>query len=708
MDTVTDTGTDATAVLDGVSRWWLWLDAFVVFLGAFLLFLIQPAYSKFILPWFGGVPLVWATALVFFQCALLAGYAYAHLLNRRLAPRYQLGLHCLLLLVSLTFLPVMPGEQWKPSGGDAPGWRILAMLVVTLGMPYMLLAATSPLVQAWIARYRRQIVPYRLFSLSNLASLLGLLSYPFLIEPAIGLELQFTVWSRAYGLYAVAMALLMGVTAVAVRKQAASGIAADTSHEDLAEEQERPAWQTQALWVALAACPSMLFLATTQHLTLDVAPVPFLWVLPLVLYLLTFVICFEFPHFLPQRLLGFLSSAAATLVGLLVAMPYLVPDFRLEIVALCGGLFVMMLFCHAELYDRRPVPRHLTRFYLMTALGGALGGSFVGLVAHRIFHGHYEIYVGLGLCTALVLLVEWPRRDRRQGDFEVTFSLAAPLFATALVITLPFLSANRSQMRAERNFFGALRVVEGSEHGLPAWRQLDHGTTKHGVQLLAPSRKCQAVAYYSNDSGVGRLMAVLQERHPALRVGVIGLGIGTLAAYARPADEFVFYEINPLIERIAREDFSFLSECAQHVQVRLGDARVQMESEAPNAYSVLFVDAFSGDSIPTHLLTREAFAVYTRHLAANGVMLVNISNRYLDLRPVVRASAASAGFDVVFLGSQRGADDQVFDAVWALLARDPAIISDVSIRVAAGRTPQPKEEVLWTDDFSNLFRVMEK
>lgn len=332
----------------------------------------------------------------------------------------------------------------------------------------------------------------------------------------------------------------------------------------------------------------------------------------------------------------------------------------------------------------------------------------MGLVAHHIFNGHYEVYVGLCLCTGLALLVERQRRDRSQGDLEVTFSLAVPLFATALVITLPFLSANRAEMRAERNFFGALRVVEGRENGLPAYRQLDHGSTKHGVQLLAPSRKCEAVAYYSSDSGVGRLMAVLKAKNPLLRVGVIGLGTGTMAAYARPADEYVFYEINPLIERIAREDFSFLNECAQHVQVRIGDARIQMEAEVPNAYDVLVLDAFSGDSIPTHLLTREAFAVYARHLAADGVMLVNISNRYLDLRPVVRAGASTAGFDVAFLGSHRGAEHQVFDAVWVLLARDPAIFAEASIRDASARTPQPKAEVLWTDDFSNLFRVMEK
>ncbi len=691
-----------------VARGWLWLDAAVVFLGAFLLFLIQPAYSKFILPWFGGAPLVWATALVFFQCALLAGYAYAHLLIGKLPPRLQLGVHCLLLVASLAFLPVAPGEQWKPTGGQPPSGHILAMLVATLGLPYMLLAATSPLVQAWIARYRHQIVPYRLFSLSNLASLLGLLSYPFLIEPALGLEWQFNAWAVGYVIYALAMALLVGVTGFAMRHQpvheADAGFALAAAPRDPAPSP----WHIQALWVALAACPSLLFLATTQHLTLDVAPVPFLWVLPLVLYLLTFVICFEFPHFLPKTLLGILAAIAAALVGFLVAMPYLVPDFRIQLLLICSGLFVMMLFCHAELYNRRPAPRQLTRFYLMTALGGALGGSFVGLLAHHLFNGHYEIYVGLALCAGIALLVEWSRRDRRDGEFEVTFPIAVTLFSTALVITLPFLSANRSELRAERNFFGALRVVEGREHGLPVWRQLDHGTTKHGVQLLAPARKCQAVAYYSPDSGVGRSITALQNRQPSLRIGVIGLGVGTLAAFARPTDHMIFYEINPLIEQIAREDFSFLTECAQGVEVRLGDARIQLEKEAPNTYDILIVDAFSGDSIPTHLLTREAFAVYRKHLAPAGVILVNISNRYLDLRPVVRAGSATVGLDAVFLGSPRGTDDQVFDAVWALLEHDGTLSRNAEIRSASARTPQPAQEVLWTDDFSNLFRVMQK
>ncbi len=683
-----------------------WLDATVVFLGAFLLFLIQPAYSKFILPWFGGAPLVWATALVFFQCALLAGYAYAHWVSSYLAPRFQFVLHCALLAISLSFLPVAPGEHWKPGGGDPPTLHILGMLVSTLGLPYMLLAATSPLVQAWIARYRHQIVPYRLFSVSNLASLLGLLSYPFLIEPAMGLQRQFAFWASLYLAYCGAVLLLVGVTARAIYRD--TGSPQDPEAAPASAADAVPHSRTQALWIALAAMPSLLFLAVTQHLTLDVAPVPFLWVLPLVLYLLTFVLSFEYPQLLPRRVLAIVAAAASSLVGLVVAMPHLLPDFRLQLLVVSLGLFAMMLFCHAELYARRPSPRHLTRFYLMTALGGALGGSFVGLAAHHLFRGYYEVYFGLAGCAALAFFVEWKRRSRRDGDFEVTFPVAVTLFSVALVVTLPFLAANREASRIERNFFGALRMVEGREHGLPAWRQLDHGSTKHGLQLLSHTRRCEAVAYYSDDSGVGRILQVLQRAHSSLRIGVIGLGVGTLGAYARPDDDLVFYEINPLIEQIAREDFTYLSECAPQAEVRLGDARIRMEGEAPNAYDILFVDAFSGDSIPTHLLTREAFAVYARHLKPDGVILVNISNRYLDLRPVVRAGGGSAGFQTVFLGSNRGKDPHVFDAVWALLERGSTYQKAVEIRNATARTHQSDGAVLWTDDFSNLFRVMQK
>lgn len=698
---------DVSTAAAGLSRRWLLLDAAVVFLGAFLLFLIQPAYSKFILPWFGGVPLVWATALVFFQCALLAGYAYAHLLIGRVPPRIQLPLHLILLVASLWFLPVEPGEQWKPAGGDAPTGRILLMLLATLGLPYVLLAATSPLVQAWIARYRHQIVPYRLFSLSNLASLLALVSYPFLIEPSIGLRLQFQAWAVLYAVYVAVMAALAFITGLAARKHSTSAPQRSSPSQETAF-QARPAWRTQSLWVALAALPSLLFLATTQHLTLDVAPVPFLWVLPLVLYLLTFVICFEYPHRVPRRLLGFLSAVAATVMGLLVAMPFAVPDFRIALALQCGGLFVLMFYCHAELYARRPAPQFLTRFYLMTAFGGALGGTFVGLIAHHIFHGHYEIYAGLAGVPLLVFLLEWRRgRMLRGKDMELSFPMLVPLCAAALVASLPFVSAAREELRAARNFFGALRVIEGREHGLPAWRQLDHGSTKHGLQLLAPSKRCLPVAYYSPDSGIGRVMNVLGEQRPSLRVGVIGLGVGTLAAYARPADQFVFYEINPLVEQVAREDFSFLSECAEGVEVRIGDARIALEREAPNGFDVLVVDAFSGDSIPTHLLTHEAFRIYDRHLARDGIIIVNVSNRYLDLRPVVRAGAAATGRAAAFLGSQPDNDDHVFEALWALVSRDARLFDHPAIRNLSALTPQPRREVPWTDDFSNLFRVIQ-
>jgi hypothetical protein len=731
------------STVPAMSSRWLLLDVLVVFLGAFLLFLIQPAYSKFILPWFGGAPLVWATALVFFQTALLAGYGYAHLLVDRVPPRAQLMVHATLLLLSLWMLPVAPGEQWKPEGMEAPTLQIVMMLIATLGLPYMLLASTSPLVQAWIARHRHQMAPYRLFSLSNFASVLGLLSYPFLIEPALGLQLQFQAWAWGYGLYVLCACGLTLITARAIhRPDGAAG--KQPARADAAKPGDRHpvSTRTQLIWIALAACPSLLFLATTQHLTLDVAPVPFLWVLPLVIYLFTFVICFEFPHALPRRLLGLLAVLSVTAVSILAALPFLVGDYRVQILLFCGGLFLMALFCHAELYARRPNARHLTRFYLMTALGGALGGSFVGLLAHHLFNGYHEIYVGLAGCGLLVFLAEYdrsnavraasenanepaasgaaaqPNRAAPAGrhvpnteDFQVTFALAVPLCAAALAAAMPFAAAGKQSLRADRNFFGALRVVEVREHGVPVYRQLDHGSTKHGLQFLAPEKRCLATTYFSTDSGAGRLLESLGKQQQPLRVGIIGLGIGTLAAYAEPGDRYVFYEINPLMERIAREDFGFLSECAEPVaegvEVRLGDARIQLEQEADNQYDVFLIDAFSGDSIPTHLLTREAFELYATHLSGDGVMAINISNRYLDLRPVIRAAATAAGFETRFVGTERDAEAGGFDAVWGILSRDAAIFNQPLLREGIARTQQSEGEVLWTDDFSNLFRVLQ-
>ncbi|MDZ7639112.1 MAG: fused MFS/spermidine synthase [Bryobacterales bacterium] len=688
------------------------LDLLSVFLGAFLLFQIQPMVSKYILPWFGGAPLVWATCLVFFQLLLLAGYGYAHLLVSRVPPRGQALLHAALLLASLTALPGIPSESWKPTGGELPTTQILAMLAASIGLPYFALSSTSPLVQAWIARHRHHLVPYRLFSLSNLASILGLLSYPFLIEPAIGLRQQFFAWSALYALYALGMLSLIAYTFLRSHPAPPSGhpLPADAELQPLAPS---PTAKQRLVWLGLAACPSLLFLAFTNHLTQDVAPVPFLWVLPLVIYLLTFVICFEYPNRLPLGFLRWASVALMVVLALSFLLPILVASYIPEMILYCGSLLVIGLFCHGELYARRPAPQSLTAFYLMVSAGGALGGSFVGLVAPFLFSGYYEIYAGLALCGVLAFLVEMERaKTRKPGKFELAPATAVPLFAAALAAAIPFAMAGENHIRAARNFFGAITVTSivpqdsSAQSGNEAYRRLDHGSTRHGLQFAYPPRRCEPTTYFGPDGGAGLLLNTLRETKPAIRVGIIGLGIGTLAAYARPADAYVFYEINPLIETIAHDDFAYLSECSPGAAIRIGDARVELEKEAPNAYDVFIVDAFSGDSIPTHLLTEEAFRLYRKHLAPNGSIALNISNRYLQLAPVVAAGAEAIGFEAKFILNPGNEDLGTFTSHWAILSAQPELFDAPALRPRIASSAQPETLIHWTDDYSNLFRVL--
>lgn len=686
----------------------LLLDAITVFLSAVLLFQIQPVYSKYILPWFGGAPQVWTTALVFFQTMLLGGYAYAHLLASRLKPRGQFLLHGGLLLLSLLFVPVIPADAWKPAGTEIPTWRILAMLAATLGLPYFLLSSTSPLVQSWIARFRQGAVPYRLFSLSNLASIVGLLSYPFVIEPALGLRRQFDLWAIGYVAFVVSIGLLM-VSRWKAAAESGSSSAEQPSSAD-AEDAPAPTNAARLTWVIFAACPSILFLAVTNQLTQDVAPVPFLWVLPLVLYLLTFAICFEYFHWLPRTAIRWLAVLFVFLLGLSMSFRLFVENYVVVIALYCTGLFVASLFCHGELYARRPAPRHLTQFYLMVSVGGALGGMFVGLFAPYVFTSYWEINIGLGLCGLLVFYVAFEAM-KRQRPLRIPAELhtVPPLAAAALILAMPLAALRYGQIETARNFFGALRVQEKQPgEARDAFRQLAHGSTSHGIQFLAKDRECESAAYYGPQSGARRLMRAVREMQAlqGMRVGVIGLGVGSLAADAKPQDAVAFYEIDPLVEAFARTRFSFLTRCSTGVEVRLGDARVVLESEAPNRYDVLVLDAFSGDSIPMHLLTAEAFALYASHLAANGAIAVHISNRYLDLMPVVKAAGERQGFTVRFIRSSGDANTGYFEALWAVLVREEKLLSHESLAKAIAATPQTDRTLLWTDDFSNLLSAI--
>ncbi len=677
------------------------LFAATVFLSAFLLFQVQPLIARLILPWFGGSAAVWATCMLFFQLVLLLGYLYAHWITSGLRASRQVVLHGGLLAVSLLALPIAPNPAWKPTGGADPTLGILMLLGVTVGLPYFLLSTTGPLVQAWYARVTRGRLPYRLFALSNFASLLALLSYPPLVEPYLATRNQALIWSTGYALFAV-LALATGL-----RSRGGAEEPVAPAESDSAEE-PAPSFGTHLIWIALPACASAMLLAVTNHLTQDVAAIPFLWILPLALYLLSFVLCFDTANWY-RRWPTMIALALA-----LGAMCYrLWSDAHLSglkatIALFTVGFFLCCMFCHGELARRKPHPRYLTSFYLMMSVGGALGGVFVGLAAPYLFAGSFELPVSIGLCLLLALHVLFHDQQSpfRRGRLVWAWCLFAAYVAGCggllVNVTREWTSGARI---VARNFYGGLRVSdEDKEDDGFGSRKLLHGNINHGTQSLNPQHRNEPTTYYCRDSGVG--LAIREaEREGPVRVGVVGLGAGTLASYARAADYFRFYEINPLVIRIATNEFTYTRQAPSKVDIALGDARLSLEREAPENFDVLAVDAFSGDSIPVHLLTREAFALYFRHLKPEGVLAVHISNRYLDLLPVMKQAARAFGKQAREIDTEDNDDRSCFGCTWVLVTSRPGYFSRPRFE-AAETLEKSRDLPIWTDDYSNLFRIL--
>ena len=506
------------------------LYAATVVLSAFLLFQIQPVIARMILPWFGGSSAVWSVCMLFFQVGLMSGYAYAHGLARNVSPRRQAALHGLLLAASLLLMPAIPGAAWKPTEAGSPPLRILLMLTATIGLPYFLLSATSPLVQSWYARTHRGAVPYRLFSLSNLASLAGLFSYPFVMEPYLAVRTQALAWSWGYAVFAV----LCAATAWTCTRT----VAGASLPEEMREEIAAPPASLRTLWVLLAACPSILLLSVTTYLTQDVASIPFLWIVPLGVYLLSFVLCFQSGRYYRRGLFFRFSGVALASTCYLLTQQRPMTHVVFAVSFLTISLFVWCMTCHGELARLKPHPRHLTAFYLMVSVGGAAGGIFVGLIAPAVFNGYYEFPAGLALGGFLVATVL-----RREGKLvgAVPRAMAAVLL-TGMVVWLG--AGVRNSLHdcrlVARNFYGQLRVrdSEGS-------RRLFHGVITHGQQMLDPAERRRSTAYYCPGTGV-ELALTAPDHQGARRVGILGLGCGTLASYGRAGDVYRLYEINPL------------------------------------------------------------------------------------------------------------------------------------------------------------------
>jgi spermidine synthase len=670
------------------------LHAGTIFLSSFLLFLVQPLIARLILPWFGGSAAVWTTCMLFFQALLLAGYAYAHFLNSHVpGKKLQMSIHTVLLLGALAMLPIAPGEDWKPAGDAEPVSHILLLLGAAVGLPYFLLAATSPLVQAWFARARPGQNPYRLFAVSNLASLVALLGYPFVVEPFLSAGGQVSAWSWLF----VGFAALCAVAAwsapppAAPEEAAAGGAPVRRSHV--------------ALWLVLSATGSVLLLAVTNHLTQNVASVPLLWLAPLTLYLASFIVTFEGGTFYRAETLWIFLLAWLAGMGWLIADADFQFELPLQLAVFLPGLFLACVFCHGELYRLRPSPRHLTAFYLTVSAGGALGGLLVAVVAPRVFSGYYELGIGLVVLALLAAL--------RFSALHAAARLAslAVLMAVAGCAVYDGLRHQQDVRVATRSFYGVLRVKEYGDPGKPTHlRRLVHGTIMHGEQYLHDSSRRLLTTYYHETSGIGAAIRAGQSRAPSrrLRVGVIGLGTGTLAAYGRRGDLYRFYDIDSRVVRIARTEFTYLEDSPATIEVALGDARLTLEREPPQGFDVLAVDAFSSDAIPVHLITREALGVYLEHVKPAGIVAFHVSNRFLELAPVVARLAAEHGAHAVLVEDDPDETDATRShSDWVLVSRDPKALEHEEI-VAAGAVPvedRPHWRT-WTDDYSNLVQIL--
>ena len=736
------------------------LYAITIFLSAFLLFQVQPLIAKMILPWFGGSAAVWSAALLFFQLVLLAGYAYAHASIRFLRAKTQMITHIALLLASCALLPIIPSETWKPSEVGDPTLRILMLLAATIGLPYFLLSSTSPLLQAWYVRRSGSGMPYRLFALSNFGSLLALVSFPFLVEPHLASKAQAYSWSLGY----VAFALVCTLAAWISREDRAPAPEVPATVEAAPlEPARRPSLDDLALWVALAAIASTLLVSITTHLSQNVAPIPLLWVLPLALYLATFMLAFESDK---------IYHRGVMFVLLVPAFYYMSHDLyedsgnlhiKILIPVFAIGLFLCCMLCHGELARRRPAPQYLTLFYLMVSLGGALGGIFVAIIAPRVFPSLLELPIAIAACAVLGAMVMWDGLDTPTRGWTVVYTLAS-LAATFAALFFPrtsppelhfrmalevagytvlgglaiWLSANkigrwvlrvatllgvgllvgflaRKERDTEkgyrlvvRNFYGVLHVKDDDASDADEYseRTLMHGTINHGSQLLDPELKYKTTSYYSPFSGVGRAIEALQKRGP-VRVGVVGLGAGVLSNYGRAGDFYRIFEINPLVEKIAQTEFTFYPHSPADKKILMGDARLTMERIESLQLDLLAVDAFSSDAIPVHLLTREALAVYFRHLKPDGILALHISNRYLDLEPVCARGAEF--FDKRAMAVTDDGDQEPYysGSTWVLLTSNAAFFGDAAFDKAEVRRARAKPTFrAWTDDYSNIVQIL--
>ena len=712
-----------------------------IFLSAFLLFQVQPLIGKFILPWYGGGPAVWTACMLFFQLFLLAGYAYAHFVASRVGPRGARIVHWALLAGSLALLPIAPNSDvWKETTQDVPVVQILALLAVTIGLPYFLLSSTGPLLQE---SFRRETgrTPYRLYALSNAGSLLALLSYPFVFEPQLTLHVQIIAWSTAYVLFS----LLSSWCILGLAREAPSIIVGDPSTADapavhLQGYDGPPTRRDVLLWLALAACGSVLLLATTNQLCQEVTTVPFLWVLPLALYLTTFIICFDHerwyhrPTFLILLVVAIFGASYALSEGTRLAL-------WKQVAIYSGALWVCCMVCHGELVRAKPAPRFATLFYLMVAAGGALGGVLVAVVAPLVLPDFWEYQMAL-FATVVLALAATYRESAGSTVKPLSVWIAGGGLTATVGLAIVSLVASKgsladsseTNLETTRNFYGVLHVnrIGNLYDDNPPYTELVHGRIRHGMQYVDPPLHDMPTSYYGRASGIG--LAI--DHHPrraarrpskaesasshggtdgegTLRIGVIGLGAGTIAAYGEPGDYVRFYEINPEVVRIADEYFTYRKDSGAEVEIAIGDARLNLERELaagqPQRFDILAVDAFTSDSIPMHLLTKECVELYRQHLKPDGLLCLHVSNQYLDLKGVARGVAKVLGCEAVRISTD--SDDSLgLDATtWIIVTANDKFLNTPAIRDSITPwTDADPPPLVWTDDYGSLWQTLKQ
>ncbi len=655
------------------------LFSLCTFLSALLLFSVQPLIAKAILPWYGGSAGVWNCCQFFFQAVLLLGYTYAHFSVTRTHAARQRNLHWAAMAASLAFLPILPSLAWKPTAGQDPSLQVLLTLIASVGLPYFVLSSTSPLLGSWYSRLHPERNPYPLFAWSNFGSFLGLLGYPLWLEPQLGVHAQGLCWSA---LYLVCLALL----AYLAQSQKSAPLL----------KTEQKTTRIDPLWIGLPMCSTVLLVAATHHISSEVAAVPLLWVIPLALYLASYVLVASSWKLYHRKV--FFPLFLLALVGFqnLLEPNYSLISARTTVLGLWACLAIVFTVCHGELWRHRPPPAFLSHFFLAMSLGGAAGSFFVAYCAPVLFSDNYELPLCLLLCPIVILYSSGKQRT-------LVYALAIP----ALVFYAIHLGEHVAkrlfdQLVGVRNFYGTTRVCMVLRPR--PWRLLCNGSTNHGAQFL--EQEDRPTGYYGENSGIGRVIRELQRRHDTIRVGVVGLGAGTLATYGRPGDDYTFYELDPKIEKLADETFTFLKHCQAQHRVILGDARLSLEQATPG-FDLLVIDAFSGDSIPVHLLTQEAFAMYLPLLKPEGVLALHVSNRYLNLPMVVAAQAQAAGQTAILFNNIVPPEEQgEWTSTWSVVTRpDNPLVTALGSQGFLQFADVPKKFV-WTDDLSNLLPLL--